>query len=261
MYINKLIEIMAALRDPVTGCPWDRAQDFASVAPYTIEEAYEVAEAVHSADFSALRDELGDLLLQVVFHARMAEELGEFAFADVVGAITDKLVRRHPHVFGNESMATAAEQHRAWEAIKASEQGRGPQGDQRVLAGVARALPALTRAAKLGRRAAAVGFDWTDLRGVIAKVREELAEVELAERSSPEHLPEEIGDLLFTVANLARRADLDAEDTLRQANQKFEQRFDAVERQVRASGRDWASFTPAELDGFWSKAKAENWPA
>jgi MazG family protein len=248
---------MAALRDPVTGCPWDREQDFASIVPYTIEEAYEVADAVDRADFGALRDELGDLLLQVVFHARMAEELGHFAFQDVVTAISEKLIRRHPHVFGVQQIATAAEQRIAWEALKATEQDRGPGGQASALAGVSPSLPALVRAAKLGRRAAAVGFDWNDVQGVIAKVREELAEVEVAAQHLENSLPEEIGDLLFAVVNLARRAEVDAEEALRQANLKFERRFDSVQAQVRASGRDWSNLTPEELDVFWIKAKSE----
>ncbi len=254
--VNRLLEIMAALRDPNTGCPWDREQDFASIAPYTIEEAYEVADTIARRDLDALREELGDLLLQVVFHARLAEEGGYFAFRDVVNAITDKLVRRHPHVFGTDRVATAGEQRNAWEALKAAEQGRGPGGDQRVLAGVAHALPALSRAAKLGRRAAAVGFDWTSFVGVLAKVREELAEVESAEQQGSAALAEEIGDLLFSVVNLARRADVDPEEALRLGNAKFERRFDLVERSVRASGRRWESFGAEELEAFWQQAKA-----
>lgn len=259
--IERLIAIMAALRDPQTGCPWDREQDFTSIAPYTIEEAYEVAEAIdHAMDhanddggFDALRDELGDLLLQVVFHARMAEEQGRFRFDDVAAAICDKLTRRHPHVFGDVKIESAAQQTRAWEALKAREQDREPGGERRVLDGVAHSLPALMRAAKLGRRAAAVGFDWSDLAGVADKVREELAEVEAA---APVDRAEEIGDLLFAVANLARRADVDPEDALRQACRKFERRFDAVETQVRASARGWAEHTPAELDQLWIRAKS-----
>lgn len=254
--VNKLLEIMAALRDPRTGCPWDREQDFASIAPYTIEEAYEVADAIDRHDLDALREELGDLLLQVVFHARMAEEAGQFAFRDVATAITDKLVRRHPHVFGTARVATATEQRAAWETLKAAEQGREPGGEQRVLAGVAHALPALSRAAKLGRRAAAVGFDWTSFAGVLAKVREELAEVESAEEQGSATLAEEIGDLLFSVVNLARRANVDPEEALRLGNAKFERRFDAVERSVRSSGRRWESFSAEELDAFWQQAKA-----
>jgi ATP diphosphatase len=251
--IKKLLDVMAALRDPRTGCPWDIEQSFATIVPYTIEEAYEVADAIDRNDVHALRDELGDLLLQVVFHARMAEELGEFTFGDVVEAIRDKLVRRHPHVFGNERVDSAAAQRSAWEALKADERQRHPQQQAGILAGVATALPSLARAAKLGRRAAGVGFDWPDTAGVAAKVREELAEFEAApDRSRAE---EEIGDLLFAVANLARHADVDPEEALRRANRKFERRFAGVERQVRLSGRDWASLGAAELDSMWEDAK------
>jgi MazG family protein len=253
--MQKLLDIMTALRDPVRGCPWDREQTFASIAPYTIEEAYEVADAIDREDLPALREELGDLLLQVVFHARMAEEGGAFRFDDVVDAIADKLVRRHPHVFGDERIASAAEQRDAWETLKAREQDRHAAGTRRVLGGVARSLPALSRAAKLGRRAAAVGFDWTDMAGVFDKVREELAEAEEAARSDRGRLAEEIGDLLFTVANLARHAGLDPEETLRLANLKFERRFDQLEQEVRRSGREWRDFSAAELDERWSRVK------
>jgi MazG family protein len=253
--MQKLLDIMAALRDPVRGCPWDREQSFATIAPYTIEESYEVADAIDRQDMAALREELGDLLLQVVFHARMAEEGGAFAFDDVVDAIADKLVRRHPHVFGDEHVASAAEQRDAWEALKAREQGRDARGAQRVLGGVAQALPALSRAAKLGRRAAGVGFDWPDIAGVLDKVREETVEVEEAARNDRARLAEEIGDLLFAVANLARHADVDPEEALRLANRKFETRFDAVEGRVRQSGRGWRDFSPRELDEIWVQVK------
>lgn len=253
--MQKLLDIMAALRDPVQGCPWDREQTFATIAPYTIEEAYEVADAIDRQDMAALREELGDLLLQVVFHARMAEEGGSFGFDDVVHAIADKLVRRHPHVFGDEHVASAAEQRDAWEALKAREQGRDAGGAQRVLGGVARALPALSRAAKLGRRAAGVGFDWPDMAGVLDKVREETVEVEEAARNDRARLAEEIGDLLFAVANLARHADVDPEEALRLANRKFEARFDAVEGRVRQSGRSWRDFSALELDEIWTQVK------
>lgn len=253
--IQKLLDIMATLRDPVRGCPWDREQDFRSIVAYTIEEAYEVADAIDRKDIRALRDELGDLLLQVVFHARMAQELGEFEFGDVVEAIADKLVRRHPHVFGDEKIDSAAEQQVAWEQLKAREQGRDAGGRQRLLGDVALSLPALARAAKLGRRAAGVGFDWPDMAGVMAKVHEETGEVEAAMAGNPAHLAEEIGDLLLAVANLARHADVDPEDALRHANRKFERRFDQLEQRVRDSGRQWAGFSPAELDGLWNVVK------
>lgn len=253
--MQKLLDIMATLRDPKSGCPWDREQDFRSIVPYTIEEAYEVADAVDRQDLGALRDELGDLLLQVVFHARMAEEQGAFAFDAVVEAICDKLIRRHPHVFGDEEIESAAHQTLQWEAFKAQEQGRQPGGGERVMAGVGHALPALLRAAKLGRRAARVGFDWPDLAGVISKVREEIAEVESVPSGAREDLAEEIGDLLLTVANLARHVEVDPEEALRRANLKFERRFEQLELRVRGSGREWAEFTDAELDSLWNLVK------
>ena len=256
MEIEELISVMSQLRDPERGCPWDLEQTFATIVPYTIEEAYEVADAVDRCDMDALRDELGDLLLQVVFHARIAEEQGRFSWPDVVRSIVSKLRRRHPHVFGSEPIRSAAEQKSRWEAIKAAEDGRTPDGRTAVLAGVSRTLPSLTRAAKLGRRAGAVGFDWADLAGVMAKVEEEIAEVRQALNSEPGHLQEEIGDLLFAVANLARKADLDPEETLRRANRKFESRFHHLESAVRSSGKSWAAFTPEELDGFWRAAKS-----
>jgi MazG family protein len=253
--IQKLLDIMATLRDPRCGCPWDVQQDFHSIAPYTIEEAYEVADTIDRGDLAALKEELGDLLLQVVFHARMAQELGAFEFADVVAAIADKLVRRHPHVFGEAQVASAAAQRIAWESFKAEERNRSGDGEASLLDGVAHALPSLARAAKLGRRAAGVGFDWPDASGVVAKVREELDEVESARALGRERTQEEIGDLLFAVANLARHADVDPEEALRRANRKFERRFASVESQVRASGRDWESFDAVELDAFWQEAK------
>jgi MazG family protein len=253
--IQKLLDIMAALRDPQTGCPWDVEQDFRSIAPYTIEEAYEVADAIDRQDLQVLREELGDLLLQVVFHARMAEEIGEFHFGDVVDSIATKLVRRHPHVFGDERIDSAAAQRVAWEASKAEERRGAAGGTDSVLAGVALSLPSLARAAKLGRRAASVGFDWPDRAGVAAKVREELGELESAGTADPRRVEEEIGDLLFTVANLARHANVDPEEALRHANRKFERRFRHVEKQVRESGRDWTTFSAAELDALWNGAK------
>lgn len=249
--VEKLLEVMAALRDPQSGCPWDREQDFRSIAPYTIEEAYEVADAIDRRDLGALREELGDLLLQVVFHARMAQESGAFDFYDIVDAITDKLVRRHPHVFGDEHVATAAAQRSAWEAFKAEERRR--TGERGALEGIALALPALSRAAKLGRRAAAAGFDWPDMCGVVEKVREELAEFEAA--ADPQRREEELGDLLFAVANLARHANVEPEEALRCANRKFERRFMQLEEKVRASGRTWSEFDPAELEELWSQVK------
>lgn len=252
--IYKLLEIMAALRDPLRGCPWDRAQDFRSIAPYTIEEAYEVADAIDRGDLHALREELGDLLLQVVFHAQMASEAGAFDFADVVAGIVDKLLRRHPHVFGDEQLATAAEQSAAWERHKAAE--RAAAGEVGVLDGVALAMPGLLRAYKLGKRAAAVGFDWPNAAGARQKLLEELAEVDAAAAGEDRaRLAEEVGDLLFAAANLARKLGMEPEEALRQANRKFSRRFAAVEQSVRASGRPFADFSLQELDALWERAK------
>jgi ATP diphosphatase len=227
--IDRLIAIMARLRDPERGCPWDREQNFATIAPYTIEEAYEVAEAIEREDLAALKDELGDLLLQVVFHARIAEEDGHFGFDDVAAAIADKMVRRHPHVFGDAEIATVAAQNEAWEAHKAAE--RAAQGGaESVVDGVALALPALLRAVKISRRAARIGFDWPDARAVIPKIHEEIAELEAElDRDAPAALEEEMGDLLFAVANLARKLDIEPETALRRATAKFERRFRWVE--------------------------------
>ncbi|MBW7930258.1 MAG: nucleoside triphosphate pyrophosphohydrolase [Gammaproteobacteria bacterium] len=248
--IDNLLEVMEQLRDPQNGCPWDRGQDFRSIAPCTIEEAYEVADAIDQGDMGQLREELGDLLFQVVFHARMAEELGAFDFRSVAAGISDKLVRRHPHVFGGTQSPAAGSQRQDWEGIKAQE-----RGTRAALDGVAKALPALARATKLGRRAAAVGFDWPDMAGVVDKIHEELAEVQAAMAADPAALAEEIGDLLFAVTNLARHAQVDAEEALRLANAKFERRFAHVERRVGEGGRPWAGLAPAELDRYWREAK------
>src|SRR5438093_749909 len=216
--LDRLLQIMARLRDPERGCPWDLEQDFSTIAPYTIEEAYEVADAIERADMAALKDELGDLLLQVVFHARMAEEAGHFAFDDVVLAIADKMVRRHPHVFADVEIASVAAQNEAWEAHKAAERAAGG-GAESVLDGVALALPALLRAAKISQRAARIGFDWPDARAVIPKLAEEIAEVEaeLDGAAEPAALEEELGDLLFAAANLARKLAVEPETALRRA--------------------------------------------
>lgn len=245
---------MARLRDPETGCPWDLEQDFRSIAPYTIEEAYEVAEAIDRGDLSHLREELGDLLLQVVFHARMAEEAGAFDFEAVATGITDKMVRRHPHVFGDAAVATAAAQTAAWEAHKQEE--RQTAGAAAVLAGVGLALPALLRAHKLCKRASRVGFDWPDAAGARLKVVEELAELADAEQSADSAaIEEEVGDLLFATANLARKLGVNPEEALRRANHKFEGRFAMVEGEVRARGGDWSAFDLDTLDEFWALAK------
>ncbi|MFC0812012.1 nucleoside triphosphate pyrophosphohydrolase [Paracoccus panacisoli] len=244
---------MAALRDPETGCPWDIEQDFASIAPYTIEEAHEVADAIAREAWDELPGELGDLLLQVVFHAQMADEAGMFGFADVARAISDKLVARHPHVFGTESRdKSAAQQVKDWEAIKATE--RAAKAEKGVLDGVALGLPALTRAIKLQNRAARVGFDWPSADEVLDKLAEETAELRAA--TDPAHRAEEFGDLLFVMANLARHLDIDPEAALRDANAKFTRRFAAIEAALAADGRRPEDSTLAEMDALWDAAKA-----
>ena len=267
--IARLIEIMAALRTPETGCPWDLEQDFASIAPYTVEEAYEVADAIARGDRLDLKDELGDLLLQVVFHARMAEEEGAFAFPDVVESITAKLIRRHPHVFGEARDLSPAQVKTLWHEIKAQEKadkaaarrlaGLPEQIEEKgLLAGVTQALPALTRAWKLQARASTVGFDWNDARLVLAKVREETAEIDEALASGDKAaITEEIGDLLFVVANLARHVDADPEGCLQAANAKFERRFGAIERLLEAQGRTAAQADLAELEALWQQVKRD----
>jgi ATP diphosphatase len=260
--LSALLRLMERLRDPERGCPWDREQTFATIAPYTIEEAYEVADAAERGDPDHLRDELGDLLFQVVFHARMAQERGWFDFADVARAIHDKLVRRHPHVFVPGELATedpksASELSRSWEELKARE--RAEKGEASALAGVPKALPALTRAAKLGRRAARVGFDWPDAGQVRAKVLEELAEVDAALEAAPETnseaVVEEMGDLLFAVVNWTRHLKLEPEEALRAANAKFEQRFRRMESLAAARERALEALSPAEWDALWREVK------
>jgi ATP diphosphatase len=258
--ISRLIEIMAALRTPKTGCPWDLEQNFATIAPYTLEEAYEVADAIARDDLDDLEDELGDLLLQVVFHARMAQEQNAFDFGDVVEAITTKLIRRHPHVFGDRQANDPQAVKGMWEDIKAQEKqakaARGKPQDEGALAGVPVTLPALTRALKLQAKAGRVGFDWNDPRAVLRKIREETDEIEQALDSDPAHAPAEVGDLLFAVVNLARHLDADPEAVLRQTNQKFERRFSAIERALAANGRTPKQSTLAEMDALWEQAKA-----
>lgn len=263
--ISRLIEIMAQLRTPVTGCPWDLQQNFETIAPYTIEEAYEVADAIARGDFDDLRDELGDLLLQVVYHARMAEEQNSFAFGDVVEAITKKMIRRHPHVFADkDGNIQAAGVKSAWERIKAEEKAeraarRPPhEADQhsQLLASVKAGLPALTRALELQRKAATVGFDWNDPRAVLNKIREEADEIEAAlDRKDADELAEETGDLLFAVVNLARHAQADPEMALRRTNAKFERRFAYIERALAKQGRSLAEATLDEMDELWNEAK------
>lgn len=252
----RLLAIMARLRDPDRGCPWDLEQDFATIAPYTIEEAHEVADAIEREAWGELKGELGDLLFQSVFHARMAEERGLFTFADVVRAIADKMVSRHPHVFGDESRAkSAAQQIQDWETVKAAERAGAEQ--KGTLDGVAMGLPALTRAVKLQRRAARVGFDWPSTDEVIAKIAEETAElVEARDRLGPAAVAEEFGDLLFVMANLARHLEVDPEAALRAANAKFTRRFGHIEARLAETGRTPPDSTLAEMDALWDEAKA-----
>ena len=255
--IGRLIEIMAALRTPQTGCPWDLAQNFASIAPYTVEEAYEVADAIARNDLGDLKEELGDLLLQVVFHARMAEELDAFDFGDVVRGLTEKLIRRHPHVFGDERSQTPQAVEGLWERIKAQEKStRADRAREGTLAGVPLALPALTRALKLQAKASKVGFDWNDPRAVLRKIREEADEIEAALDGEPANAAMEIGDLLFAAVNLARHLRADPEALLRQTNQKFERRFAAIERALAERGKTPQDATLAEMDALWEEAKA-----
>jgi ATP diphosphatase len=254
---------MAALRTPKTGCPWDLAQNFATIAPYTLEEAYEVADAIARGDVADLKEELGDLLLQVVFHARMAEEQGAFDFGDVVESITAKLIRRHPHVFGDERSQTAQAVEGLWERIKAQEKhakaARGSSKNAGALAGVPVALPALTRALKLQAKASKVGFDWNDPRAVLRKIREEADEIEAALDSGEPNAEAaaEVGDLLFAAVNLVRHLRADPEAVLRQTNQKFERRFMAIERALAAQGKAPQDATLAEMDALWDDAKAQ----
>ncbi len=256
MPVQRLIDLMALLRDPDKGCPWDVEQTFATIAPHTIEEAYEVAEAIEQGDMNALADELGDLLLQVVFHARMAEEQGHFAFDDVVAAISDKLVRRHPHVFGEAEINTAEAQTKSWESLKAEE--RRDQGRHSALDGVTTGLPALTRALKLQKRAARVGFDWHQAADVLHKFSEEVAEIAEAMDSggAPDRLQDEMGDLLFTCVNLARKLDIDPETALRHGNAKFERRFRMVEELLHEKGKTPEQSTLDEMESLWPLAKS-----
>ena len=259
--LSRLLEIMARLRDPDGGCPWDIEQSFETIAPYTIEEAYEVADAIARKDFGDLKDELGDLLLQVVYHAQMAREAGHFDFEQVARAIGEKMVRRHPHVFGDGQVASAERQRVAWEDHKAREReqkpGNAKDAGPSALDGVPLALPALMRAEKLGKRAARVGFDWEDVSGVLAKIEEELAEFRAElDGGSAERQAEEIGDLLFACANLARKAGLDPETALHAASRRFEARFRHLEKTLRATRREAKSVPLAELEELWRAAKA-----
>jgi MazG family protein len=270
--VDDLLRVMARLRDPDTGCPWDREQTFGTIAPYTIEEAYEVADAIARNDLEALKDELGDLLLQVVYHARIAEELDSFAFADVVDAITAKMIRRHPHVFEDRSLRSSFLGSGTWERIKAEEKvtrgksapGAGDDEAGSLLDDVPLALPGLSRAVKLQSRAARVGFDWPSLEPVLGKIEEELGELKAAivaaERApgaaAAKNVAEEFGDLMFVMANVARHLGIDPESSLRDANGKFVRRFRGIEAALRAEGRTPEDATLAEMDRLWDEAKA-----
>ncbi len=266
--IARLIEIMAALRTPVTGCPWDLEQDFSTIAPYTIEEAYEVADAIAREDLADLRDELGDLLLQVVYHARMAQEQGAFDFGAVVETVTAKMIRRHPHVFADAEGKTATAVKGMWAEIKAAERAEKPSQAKvaSALDGVPLALPALTRALKLQEKAGRVGFDWNDPRAVLAKIREEADEIEAEldamdmlgkDKAGIEKIAAEVGDLLFAVVNLARHLHADPEAILRTTNSKFERRSQSIERALAALGKTPKDATLAEMDALWDAAKEE----
>ncbi|WP_027170024.1 nucleoside triphosphate pyrophosphohydrolase [Mesorhizobium sp. WSM3224] len=267
--ISRLIEIMAALRAPKTGCPWDVEQNFSTIAPYTVEEAYEVADAIARGDFDDLREELGDLLLQVVYHAQMAEEIGEFAFADVVEAITTKMIRRHPHVFGDEKARSAGMAKGMWEKIKAGE--KAEKRDARIARGldpedhgkgyldsVPVALPALTRALKLQEKAARVGFDWSEAAPILDKIEEEIGELrEALATGDAAPIKDEFGDMLFAFVNLGRHLKLDSEAALSGTNEKFRSRFHYVEQALEASGGSLEKATLDEMEALWQKAKSE----
>ena len=254
--IDRLLNIMAALRTPETGCPWDLEQSFATIAPYTIEEAYEVADAIAQGNLVSLKEELGDLLFQVVFHARMAEEQGAFDFNDVVQGLSDKMEARHPHVFGTHAIETAEQQTQNWEVMKAKERAAKRADDPSLLADIPLALPALMRAEKLTKRAARVGFDWPSLNEVFEKLTEEIGETQEAIAEGDQaHIEEEIGDVLFVLANLARKAKIDPEVALRSANAKFERRFRWIEEAHQRDGKTPESSSLEEMDGLWNLAK------
>tara|TARA_R110000868_G_scaffold83126_9_gene234925 strand:- start:2090 stop:2902 length:813 start_codon:yes stop_codon:yes gene_type:complete len=258
--IESLLQIMAKLRDPDGGCPWDLEQNFATIAPYTIEEAYEVADAIELGDMDELRDELGDLLLQVVFHAQMADEAKVFAFGDVVRAICEKMIRRHPHVFGNEEARAAGTVSTRWEKIKAEEKtAKGKPIGASLLDDVPMALPSLTRALKLQKRAAGVGFDWPSTDNVLDKLNEEMLELshELAKGGDKDRLEDEFGDILFVYANLARHLEIDPEAALRRTNAKFRRRFGRIEEKLAAQGRALTDSNLEEMDAMWNEAKRE----
>jgi len=254
--LQKLLDIMAQLRDPKDGCAWDVEQTFETIAPYTVEEAYEVAEAIDNNDMDALKDELGDLMFQAVFHARMAEEAGYFNFSDVIDAISDKMIRRHPHVFGDENYRDAEEQTVAWEEQKARE--RAEKKQKSILDGVTVGLPALTRAVKLQKRAARVGFDWPSTSGVIDKLNEEMLELSeelIADKQDQEKIEEEFGDMMFVYANLARHLKIDPEQALKKANNKFTRRFNKIEQEIVNKESSFGQYSLNELEEFWQQAK------
>ncbi len=255
--MNKLLEIMAALRDPKSGCPWDKKQTFKTIVPYTLEEAYEVADSIERGQMLELKDELGDLLFQVVFYAQMAKEKNLFEFGDIVDAINDKLVRRHPHVFGDTQFENEQAFHEAWEQGKAAERDQRTEKEKAsVLDGVAHALPALKRAQKLQKRAARVGFDWPDIEPVLDKLNEEIGELQQAIQLNDRNaLAEEIGDLIFTCVNLSRHLDVDAEESLRGCNHKFETRFNYIEQQLQRDNKDIHDCSIEELEMLWQQAK------
>jgi ATP diphosphatase len=254
--LDRLLQIMSRLRDPVAGCPWDLEQSFASIAPHTLEEAYEVVEAIESGDMTALKDELGDLLLQIVFYAQIAEEKGTFDFEGIAAGIVEKMLRRHPHVFGTAVIADAAAQSHAWEAQKAAE--RADRDNAGTLDGVSVALPALSRAVKLQSRAARVGFDWPVAAQILTKLAEEIGELqaEMVEPIDRARLQDEMGDILFVCANLARKLDIDPEAALRQGNRKFERRFRHIESALAGQGRGPSESSLEEMEALWQDAKA-----
>ena len=255
--LQKIISIMAKLRDPDNGCPWDVQQDFASIAPYTIEEAYEVADAIESGDRAALCDELGDLLLQVVFHAQIAEEEGCFTLADVARSISDKMINRHPHVFGDKKTPDFKQQRQLWENIKKAE--RATKGQNNVLANIPIGMPPMQRAVKLQKRAASVGFDWPEIEQIIDKMHEEAAELTAELETTPQNkkrLTDEVGDLLFVAVNLARKAGVDPETALIGCNKKFEERFNYIEQNINLNNKSFAETTLDEMEKLWQEAKS-----
>lgn len=260
--IDRLLYVMARLRDPDGGCPWDLEQDFASIAPYTIEEAYEVADAITNGDMDELKDELGDLLLQVVYHAQMAREGGHFDFGDVAQGVTDKMIHRHPHVFGDEDADSAGDVNEIWEQRKEAERQRAPEKHKGTLDGITKGIPALLRAEKLQKRAARVGFEWPDITGVLDKIEEEISELRKEVAAGKDHdthrLEDELGDVLFALVNLARTLDINPESALRHTNSKFESRFKYIEQALGDNGKSPSDSTLEEMTALWLEAKTKN---